>query len=237
MKRRFFSAFSFILAASALAAAGQDTQDVASILRRVKEHDFHPTRGGTTSDRALKKAGVADMADTDWKVRTLAVRDMVRAGKSGEGEVIKALADENPNVRHLAAVALGAQRTVAAVPELEKRLREDAEVTVRSQAAAALGQIGEKSSLPALRAALRQEKSGDVLHQATMAIHGIETNQPATPELAKAFAGLDKKSFGIAKVGEKAPDFTLPDTAGKLWKLSDFHGKQSVLLVWIFADW
>lgn len=237
MNRRFFSSLCLSLALPVLPAAAEVVPGIAEITERVKAHDFHPARGGSTIDRTLNKAGVASLADTDWKVRTLAVRDMVRAGKAAEADIIAALSDANVHVRHLATMALGIQRSEAAAPQLEKLLREDAEVTVRSQAAVALGQIAGKSSLPALKAALRQEKNGDVLHQTAMAIHAIETNQPATPELAKAFASLDESTFGIAKVGEAAPDFILPDTTGESWRLSDFRGKQNVLLVWIFADW
>jgi cytochrome oxidase Cu insertion factor (SCO1/SenC/PrrC family) len=32
------------------------------------------------------------------------------------------------------------------------------------------------------------------------------------------------------KVGDTAPDFTLPDTAGNQIKLSDFRGKKNVIL-------
>jgi peroxiredoxin Q/BCP len=36
-------------------------------------------------------------------------------------------------------------------------------------------------------------------------------------------------------VGAKAPDFALPDDAGKVWKLSELHGK-SVVLVFYPGD-
>lgn len=43
--------------------------------------------------------------------------------------------------------------------------------------------------------------------------------------------------FGIAaaaelKPGDAAPDFTLPGSDGKTYKLSDFRGKQAVVLAW-----
>ena len=37
------------------------------------------------------------------------------------------------------------------------------------------------------------------------------------------------------KVGDNAPDFTLPSTAGKPVKLSDYHGKQTVVLAFFPA--
>jgi thioredoxin-dependent peroxiredoxin len=43
--------------------------------------------------------------------------------------------------------------------------------------------------------------------------------------------------FGIAtaeelKVGDVAPDFTLPGSDDRTYKLSDYHGKQAVVLAW-----
>lgn len=37
------------------------------------------------------------------------------------------------------------------------------------------------------------------------------------------------------KVGDTAPDFTLPDTDGKPVKLSDFRGKKTVVLAFFVA--
>ena len=34
------------------------------------------------------------------------------------------------------------------------------------------------------------------------------------------------------KVGDTAPDFTLPGTDGKTHKLSDYRGKQAVVVAW-----
>ncbi len=37
-------------------------------------------------------------------------------------------------------------------------------------------------------------------------------------------------AMATLKVGERAPDFALPDQSGHTVKLSDFRGKQSVVL-------
>jgi thioredoxin-dependent peroxiredoxin len=42
-------------------------------------------------------------------------------------------------------------------------------------------------------------------------------------------AGADE---GELKAGDKAPDFTMPGSDGKTYKLSQFRGKQAVVLAW-----
>jgi alkyl hydroperoxide reductase subunit AhpC len=134
-------------------------------------------------------------------------------------------------------MSLGIRRTESAVPELETALASDPDSIVRSQAAIALGQIGKAGTSAALERASKHDKDRDVIHQAKLSLHALKTNQPATPALASAWKSLDTATFATAKVGQTAPDFTLPDTNGKRWKLSDFRGKQAVALIWIFADW
>lgn len=218
-------------------AADASAAKVGAILMRVAAHDFHPIRDGFTFDRQLNKHGVASLEDQDWRVRTLAVRDLVRLGTPATAELVAALTHKNEHVRHVAAMTLGILRATNAVPALEKVLREDNDSVVRSQAAIALGQIGLRNSLATVQAAQKEDKSKDVQHQAELAAYAIEHGKTATPELAQAYAALDESKFGSVKVGQPAPDFQLPDTEGKSWRLSDFRGKKPVVLIWVFADW
>ncbi|PWT91863.1 MAG: hypothetical protein C5B55_07395 [Blastocatellia bacterium] len=60
-----------------------------------------------------------------------------------------------------------------------------------------------------------------VLLLGALVVEAQEQQKPATPPVAP------KTSL---KVGQPAPDFTLPDTSGKPFKLSDFKGKKNVVL-------
>jgi len=226
-----------VASGTVLAAHAAERDSISPILQRVAEHSFHPVRGGFTFDRQLNKHGVADLNNPDWRIRTLAVRDLVRAGLASEGALVSALGHSNAHVRHVGAMTLGILRATNAVAALETTLARDADDLVRSQAAVALWQIGRATSLDALRVARKEDNSKDVRHQAELAIHAIEHGHAATPELAAAYRALDETRFNRAKVGEPAPDFELPDTEGRAWKLSDFRGKKPVVLIWIFADW
>jgi cytochrome oxidase Cu insertion factor (SCO1/SenC/PrrC family) len=53
------------------------------------------------------------------------------------------------------------------------------------------------------------------------------TSATATPE-AKAKSSAPEPA--ALKVGDKAPDFTLPDQNGKSYSLSQFQGKENVVL-------
>ena len=198
-----------LLAASL--AFSKDKPDVQTkeVLARVGAHDFHPVRDGFTFDRQLNKHGVASLDDQDWRVRTLAVRDLVRLGVSAAPALIRGLEDKSAHVRQVAAMVLGILRATDAIDALEAILRNDGDSVVRSQAAIALGQIGRRSSLAAVQAAHQDDKSKDVQHQAELAAYAIEHGMTATPELAKAYAALDESKFGRLRVGKAANDFQL----------------------------
>jgi len=234
--RPLFASLTLILFAAPSLMTAQ-TATVADVFARVRAHDFHPVREGFTYDRHLDTHGVARLDDRDWLVRTLAIRDLVRAGPEAASRIASGLEDGDAQVRYLAAMALGALRAEEAVPALEAALGQDADSAVRSQAAVALRQIGSRESLPELRAVRKEDPSRDVRHQAELAVHAIEKGIAASPELAEAFASLDERAFGRAKVGEPAPDFAAVTAEGEKWRLSDALGEKPVALIWIFADW
>ncbi len=209
---------------------------IKNTIDKITSHDFHDSRA-MTQDRQLKTSGIADLNDDDWKVRTLALRDFVKAGQSGIPGLIAALTHKNPHVRYLAAAALGIQAEEKAIPALEQLLASAKESTVRSQAVISLGLIGSKKALPALKKALANDQARDVPHQCELSIYQIESGQKASADLIQAYSSLDETTFDTVKVGQAAPDFALLDSENKTWKLSDHKGKKAVLLIWVFADW
>src|SRR5919106_7100007 len=50
--------------------------------------------------------------------------------------------------------------------------------------------------------------------------------------VATLVAGVMAQGAAELKVGDMAPDFTLPGTDGKTHKLSDYRGKQAVVIAW-----
>lgn len=227
----------FCFAVSVPVVAQKPSAEVERILESVATHEFHPIRDGFTFDRQLNKHGVARLEDQDWRVRILAVRDLVQLGLPAMPGLLQGTENTNAHVRQVAAMTMGIIRATNAAPALEKLLRQDQDEVVRSQAAVSLGQIGLRRSLTTVQAAQKDDASRDVQHQAELAAYSIEHGKSAAPDLMRAWAGLDEGKFGRLQVGQPAPDFELSDTEGRRWRLTDFRGKQAVVLIWVFADW
>ena len=190
-----------------------------------------------TYDRDLNKPGIANLDNHDWRIRLLAVRDLVRSGIESPDEIILGLYDKDVHVRQVSAMVLGILKANPAVEGLERIVREDSNVFVRSQAVMALGQIESKGSLELLQERQLNDPSRDVRHQCELAIDQIEKQMGATNKQLSAFLSLDTMDFESVQVGARAADFILEDTEGKEWKLSDFRNRKWVVLIWVFADW
>jgi peroxiredoxin len=214
-------------------------RSVSQIFSQIEAQEFHPlsNKNTFTSDKNLEKHGIADLSDTNWKVRLLAVRDLVRIGSKDVGEVIDGLNSSNMHVRAVCATALGILKAQNAITELEYIVKNDTMPIVRSQAVIALGQIESKKSLPLLKRLINDDPSGDVQHQCELAIDQIQKEKGATKKQLLAYQKLDESLFESVKTGDFAPDFKLEDTESEVWKLSSFKEKNWVVLIWVFADW
>ncbi len=206
---------------------------------RIREHRFHPLdaeRRTFTVDRSLQVAGVADLEDRDGSVRSLALRDLVKAAGGDADAVAQGLNDTDLHVRYLSAAALGVARATSASAALERAVADDVEPIVRSYAAIALGELGSVRSLPLLRELRAAEEHPDVRHQLELAAAQIEVGAVATDAQRDAFLALREEDFGQVQPGERAPTFELDDALGRRWSLEDARG-QWLVLIWIFADW
>ena len=221
----FFVLIVLVSCVSVVVAADK-ANTVRAIFDRVRTHDFEKNSG---------YSGVPDTGDKAWRVRMLAIRDLVLAGESHGGEIIAALDDDNRHVRHVAVAAIGVLQLKGAGEKLVELLAEDNDPIVRGQAAQSIGQIGYIKGLEALE----DVKVGrNVIHRAGLAALRLKTEGGIKNRaLLEAWKGLDEKSFERMAVGQAAPDFMLKDTDGKSWRLSDLKGKKTVVLIWIFADW
>lgn len=212
---------------------------VAKVFERVRSYEFNPLNeeNSMTMDRTLKVAGIADLDNDDWKVRLLAVRDLVRAGAKDVNDISKGLTDQSIHVRQVSAMALGILKAKEAISDLEQVVNTDKNSMVRSQAVITLGQIESTQSLDLLRKKLKEDPSRDVQHQCELAIYQIEKHMGTTDKQLSSFLSLDESTFKTVKEGSAASDFILEDTEGKEWQLSSFRNKNWVVLIWIFADW
>jgi len=204
--------------------SSSDTPSVETVLDRVRTHVFHPVdESSFTIDRTLEEHGIADLDDDDWRVRLLAVSDLVRIGEAGVSAVAAGLEDDDVQVRYVCATALGILRAQNEIEHLERVVRDDPDALVRSQAIVALGQIGATRSLDLLRDRYENDESKDVRHQAELSIDRIEKGAVVEPELATAYRNLDEDTFeqlAVASLRRRSSCRTLTDERGTSRTLS-----------------
>ena len=178
------------------------------------DHSFQPFSNGFTNDATLKTHGVANLQNADWRITTLAVRDLCRQGTSAVPELLKALHDDNLHVRHIAALTLGilpnendsSSQFEQRINELTAVLKNDREQLVRSEAVIALGRLNAKSALEALKKASESDDSKDVRHQCDIAIERIEKYRD-DDSLLQAYKSMDESEFDRVSIGVACPRF------------------------------
>ena len=169
---------------------------------------------------------------TSWKAYALAMKQLVAQPDKSVPVLIAACHAQNFQVRALSARVLGFLRAQQAVPQLIELL-DDPRPPVALLAADALGQIQDPAGLRALNKAQHTLRNGDVLLHVSKA---LERGVPLEEDVREQILRIGAASIDRARVGQTAPDFTLRDAAGKPWRLADYRGKKSVVLVFIYGD-
>lgn len=133
----------------------------------------------------------ADLASEDWHKRLTAVQE-IGTSEDAVSFLIKALTDTQPQVRRLAAAALGASGSTSAVAPLAKALLEDNSVAVRRTAGDALSDLGDASAQLAMCEAL-SDSNKLVRWRAARFLFDMGTEQ-ALPSLQEA---VDDPAFEV----------------------------------------
>jgi HEAT repeat protein len=173
-----------------------------------------------------------DKGDPGWKVRMEALVRLVRAGPAVVPVLAEALHKGPPATRELAAQALVLFAEPATRPALERALA-DPKSSVRLYAIQALSMFG---PLP------RSKRHEQILRndpcfwgvRPMMAAALERRDRPSPARLRKMLADYDLRQMDSARLGELAPDFTLSDFSGKMYRLSQFRGKTVVLRFILF---
>ena len=133
----------------------------------------------------------------------------------------------------MAAQAIGYLAPLASIEKLTEVAKEDADPAVRLYAVDAIGMSGRGDKIP-WDMWTRFEKNRDVLKHINYArsrgAEGVKLS------VTTALAEMPDEKIDSAKVGEPAPDFTLNSVDGTEFSLSQFKGKQPVVLVFIYGD-
>lgn len=170
--------------------------------------------------------------DTSWIAYAMTLRRLVSMGDEAVPGLIAGSEDSSTQVRALCARVLGLLGAKPAVPRLIELLSDDSAL-VALLAADALGQIQDPAGLEALRVARVQHENGDVLLHINKSLDRAVQLEDG---VRKQILQINAKTVNSAKVGQLAPEFTLQDATGKVWRLADFRGQKTVVLVFIYGD-
>lgn len=184
-------------------------------------------------DPELDRPYMRAWGDEGWKRRVVGMRALVAAGDRAVGPLVTTLSSGPPDMRVFAAQALGFLGSAVPREPLVAALA-DSVTAVRLYAVDALGMGGHRD-LPALLEPMRTPaEDRDVKKHIGYAL--LRDGTPVDPSVRRTLLAWDPESIDSAVVGEPAPDFTLTALTGETVRLSDFRGKQAVVLVFIYGD-
>ena len=171
--------------------------------------------------------------DEGWKVRAETLKQLVAGGEASIPAIEKALTDGNAPTRILAAQAIGYLAPLADIKTLTEVAQNDTDPAVRLYAVDAIGMSGHGKDAQ-WATMISNEKNRDVLKHINYAkSRGAEGVEEA---VTASLAQMPVEQIDSAKVGEAAPDFTLRSVDGTEYSLSQYKGKQPVVLIFIYGD-
>jgi HEAT repeat protein len=122
-------------------------------------------------------------------------------------------------------------------PESEPTLREaltDSNAIVRLYAVDALGMLTPPADDPLINELASSDQNRDVKSHAQFVLE--RDDEPDLEGIREELAEYDPAQIATAQLNEEAPDFELKNPLGNAYKLSDFRGKKSVVLVFVYGD-
>jgi hypothetical protein len=176
-----------------------------------------------------------DRRDPGWNVRMEALVTLVKTGPAAVPVLAQALQSNSPLVREFAAQVLAVLAEPSTWPALERALT-DPDSRVRIYAVKALSLSGRLVLLPKAQRQklLKLTRPGMMRDYINDALR--RDDKPDPQAIRKALRTFDPATMDIARLGQAAPDFALPDALGKTHRLSQFRTKKMVVLEFHSGD-
>lgn len=171
--------------------------------------------------------------DNGWQSRMHLIQAAVKQGSAALPAIMKSLESDHVPTRILAAQTLSYLAADADTDAIITRFSQEQDAAVRLYLVDTLGMSGKGESVdwPSLTG---KERNRDVRKHVNYAKErkGARVNE----EVLKRLANWDATRINTAKLGKLAPDFSLTGLDGKPYRLSDYRGKQPVILVFVYGD-
>lgn len=172
--------------------------------------------------------------DTGWQVRMKTLQVLVAGGSNSIPVLESHLADDHTPTRILVAQAISYLAPHADIEKLTEHFKSEDDPAVRLYLVDAIGMSGHGTNFD-LDALAKDEKNRDVLKHIKYAKERRES--PISDAVIKSMTDWDTSTLDSMVVeGQLAPDFKLQSVDGQEYALSDFRGKQPVVLVFVYGD-
>ena len=174
------------------------------------------------------------LEDDTWKTRMRAMQKLVEIGKAAVPALLEATNAKEDSTRIFATQTLGYLAAHAPRERLLQLARKDPNAAVRLYAVDAIGMQGGPEPTAELSALKKKQKNRDVLKHIGYALE--RDGQGIEEDVVERLARFDPTRIDTAVLGKAAPDFELTTPDDKTVRLSDFRGKQAVVLVFVYGD-